>query len=348
MLFRIFLFLFLPLFGLNAKGENLNIYSWSEYFSQEILEEFEKETGIKVHLDTYTNNQEMYANVRLIYEHNYDLIMPSTYFILPLREKGLIQKIDKTKIPNFKNISQNFLGQFYDVYNQYSIPFLFRIMGLAYNEKILNGIHIHSWRDLWRDEFKGKVAIIKDYQKMLQVSLVSLGYSRNTKEEEKITKAFEELLILAKNANFIDFSKINNEDLISFFDGNNAIATMWINDVKVIQKYNKNIHFIIPKEGGMIWMDSFALTANAKNIENAYRFINFTLRPDISVKIANNIKFNTTLKYDLIKQNLNLDNYQNIVFMSDDELNHFEFEVDIGQNLLIYIKYWDELKRIFN
>ena len=151
-----FAILLLVLFSFLGAKE-LNLYALDSYFSKEILDEFENESGIKVNLSTFKDNFEMYSKLRMTYDANYDLITPASYMILALRDRGLLRKLDKKRINNLDKIMINYKNQAFDLHQEYSIPLTARIMGLLYNKLALGDLNINSWSDLFDVKFKDKI-----------------------------------------------------------------------------------------------------------------------------------------------------------------------------------------------
>lgn len=344
-----FAILFLVLFSFLGAKE-LNLYALDSYFSKEILDEFENESGIKVNLSTFKDNFEMYSKLRMTYDANYDLITPASYMILALRDRGLLRKLDKKRINNLDKIMINYTNQAFDLHQEYSIPLTARIMGLLYNKLALGDLNINSWSDLFDVKFKDKILLLNEPDKMLQISLMSLGYLRNTRDNDEIKKAYDNLLSILKSAKFINIdTKLPLKERVSVrYMKDIALATMWINEAFVMKKEDANLEFIFPKENGAIWIDYLAITSNAKNVDNAYKFINFTLRPDISIKISQHSGFNSVLNFDFIKTSVRKKEYEDIVFLSSKEAGPIELQVDIRKVIKTYVDLLTSLKLAFD
>src|SRR6185312_935494 len=149
----ILLFLLLISTSIHA-AEILNVYNWAEYLPSELLKQFERETGIKVNYSTYDNNETMYAKLKAVHNAGYDIVVPSTYFVDRMRRQGMLQRIDKSKLPNFKNLNPELLNKTYDPHNNYSIPYLWGATAIVFNDKGFNKNAITRWSDFWRPELK--------------------------------------------------------------------------------------------------------------------------------------------------------------------------------------------------
>ena len=142
-----------PAFAEEAK--ELNVFSWSEYIPQEVVNGFTKETGIKVVLSTYESNEAMYAKLKLLGAKGYDLVVPSGYFVEVMAQDNLLAKLDKSKIKGLGNLDPASLNQPFDKGNALTIPYMWGTVGLLVNKKAVDVSTIKSWKDLARPEFKG-------------------------------------------------------------------------------------------------------------------------------------------------------------------------------------------------
>ena len=139
--------------GAAPSAETLNLYNWSEYMPQEILDGFTKETGIRVNYTTFDSNEAMYAKLKLLDDSSqYDLAIPSTYYVEKMAKEGLLQELDKSKLSNFKNLDTSFTNTKVDPENKYSIPYRWGSTGLAINGEAVDPATVNSWNDLWRPE----------------------------------------------------------------------------------------------------------------------------------------------------------------------------------------------------
>ncbi len=175
-----------------AADKELYFYNWSEYIPNEVLEDFTKETGIKVYYSTYESNESMYAKLKT-QGSGYDLVVPSTYFVSKMRKEGMLQKIDKSKLPHFKDLDPNYLNKPFDPSNNYSIPYIWGATGIGVNADMMNPNELHSWNDFWDEKWQGQLMMMDDSREVFHIALTKLGYSANTTNPEEIKAAYEEL-----------------------------------------------------------------------------------------------------------------------------------------------------------
>jgi spermidine/putrescine transport system substrate-binding protein len=153
----------------------VNVYNWANAISPSVLRQFEKETGIKVNYSTYSSNEALYAKLAANPNAGYDVIVPSTYFIDRMRKQNMLQKIDKSKLPHFRNISSVFLNKAFDPDNNYSVPYLYGITGIAYNSQYHKNGQNFSWAKLWNPAYKNQLLLIDDTRDVFSIALISLG-----------------------------------------------------------------------------------------------------------------------------------------------------------------------------
>ncbi|QJC37271.1 extracellular solute-binding protein [Enterobacteriaceae endosymbiont of Donacia thalassina] len=348
--FRLILIIFILFFPITKKYLNntksyqntIFFYNWTEYVPQEILNEFTKKTGIKIIYSTYESNESMYAKLKTYKKQSYDLVIPSTYFVEKMKNEGMIQKIEKKKIPNFSNLDPRFLNKSFDLNNEYSIPYMWGATAIGINTNKINPNSINSWNDLWKPKYYKSISLIDDAKEIFQMSLIKLGYPGNTNNIHYIEKAFIDLKKLMPNV--ISFNSDNPG--YPFIEGSVNIGMIWNGSAYSVQKLGIPLKFIWPKEGGIFWMDSFVIPKNAKNIQGALKLINFLLRPDIAAKIAKKTGFSTpNLK---AKKLLPLDMIHNdILYPSDEIINKGVWQNNIHVNISKkYEIYFQKLKNL--
>ena len=167
--------------------------------SRRLLEQFTKETGIKVIYSTYESNETMYAKLKTYKDGAYDLVVPSTYYVDKMRKEGMIQKIDKSTLTNFHNLDPEMLNKPFDPNNDYSIPYIWGATAIGVNSDAIDPKTVTSWADLWKPEYKGSLLLTDDAREVFQMALRKLGYSGNTTDPKEIEAAYNELKKLMPN-----------------------------------------------------------------------------------------------------------------------------------------------------
>lgn len=277
-------------------SSELRFFNWTDYIDPSILEDFEKEYGVRVIVDLFDANEDMLAKVRAG-RSGYDIVTPSDYAVEIMWRDGLIAKLDKSLLPNLKNIDPDLLDKYFDPGNVYSVPYMYGITGIAYNRQFFpNGVD--SWAALFDTaeiaRYRGQFSMLDDERETPGAALRYLGYSLNETDPEALRKA-QELLIAQKPFLAAYNSSDVNRKLAS---GEYVIAHAWSGSALQARNGlgdefsgNPDIAFVIPKEGGMIWMDNMVILADSPNAYTAHVFMNFLMRPDIAARNAEYIGY---------------------------------------------------------
>ncbi len=334
-----FFCLALPAWAAKAKEEQVIVYNWSEYIPQSVLDDFTKETGIKVIYSTFESNEAMYAKVKLLRGKSYDVIVPSTYYVDIMSKEGLLAKLDHSKLTNLPNLDPSLMHQSYDPKNEYSVPYMWGMVGLMANRKHVAPDALLSWKDLLKPEFKGKIILSDDVRDAFGMALKATGHSVNSTDEASIKEAYEFLLALRPSIKVFDVTAIKqaliNEEV--------TVGMVWNGDAIVAKEENPDLEFIFPKEGVMIWMDSLTIAAKSENKDNAHKFINYLLRPDVAKRCVEEYHYSTpNLKtLELLSPE---DRTNPVLVPPADKVAAGEIQTSIGRTMEVYERYWEQLK----
>lgn len=277
-------------------SSELRFFNWTDYIDPSILEDFEKEYGVKVIVDLFDANEDMLAKVRAG-RSGYDIVTPSDYAVEIMWRDGLIAKLDKSLLPNLKNIDPDLLDKYFDPGNVYSVPYMYGITGIAYNRQFFpNGVD--SWAALFDTaqiaQYRGQFSMLDDERETPGAALKYLGYSLNETDPEALKKA-QDLLIAQKpflagyNSSDVNRKLASGEYVIAHSWSGSALQAR--NGLGDEFSGNPDITFVIPKEGGMIWMDNMVILADSPNAYTAHVFMNFLMRPDIAARNAEYIGY---------------------------------------------------------
>lgn len=270
--------------GLTACGsgkdkQELNLYTWEGMFPQEVLDSFEKDTGIRINYSNFDYDEDMLAKLEETKGGDYDLVIADDYIIELAIKEGLVKPLDKSKISNFDGINPLFQGQFYDPSNEYTVPYGAGIPLIIYDPSKVS-FEIKGYADLWNPELKNSVALIGHYRVIDGITLKTMGESFNTEDVEVIEKAGEKLLELAPNIRLI--SDNNTQDYI--LSGEASAAFMYTSQINLALDANENLKVVYPKEGlGFGILNGF-IPSHAPNSDAAHQFLNYLLKPEISAK----------------------------------------------------------------
>ena len=336
-----YLILFTLLFSSLGLAETpvVNVYNWSDYMPNKVVRQFEKETGIKVNYSEYDSNETMFAKLKAQPTASYDVIVPSDYFVDKMRKQGMLEKLDKSKLSNFKNLNPALLNKSYDPNNNYSIPYLWGTVGITVNQKYISPKDIKSWADFWDPQYQNRLLMLDDMRMVFSVALLTLGYSINDTNPEHIKQAYEKLVQLMPNIKLFNSDSADN----LYIDEDIMIGMNFSGDSFRDTAENSQLAYIYPKEGFPIWIDNMAIPKGAPHAENAYKFINFILRPDIAREITLAQRYSSPNLVTM--QSLPANFRDNPIFNpSAAILKRSQAQMDLGDADRIYAKYWEQLK----
>ncbi len=281
---------------LQGQDITLNVYNWGEYISDgsddslDINAAFEERTGIKVQYSTFASNEELYAKLKSG-GSQYDVIIPSDYMISRMIKEDMLEKLNYENIPNYALIMDEFKGQNFDPNNEYTVPYMWGTVGIIYNTSMVTK-PVTSWDMLWDEEFKGKILMFSNSRDAFGVSLLRLGYSINTENEDELRQAGDELkkqkpLVQAYVMDEI-FDKMQGEEA--------ALAPYYAGDAITMIDTNPNLDFAIPEEGTNRFVDAMCIPKGAANKEAAELYINFMTETDTAVANCEYIGYSTPQK----------------------------------------------------
>jgi spermidine/putrescine transport system substrate-binding protein/spermidine/putrescine transport system permease protein len=335
----IMLLILICCFGCSNKDtRSINVLNWSSYIPNEVVKNFEEETGIKVNYSTYSSNEELLAKVSSAKEGTYDLIFPSDYMIEIMKTRNLIEKLDLSKLQNINNINKNYINLKYDKNNEYSVPFIAATTVIAVNRE-KNNTHIESYNDLLNEENKNEIVLIDDQRIIVGMALLANNYNMNSVSEEELEIAKNWLLKLKPNLKAYDSDSPKN-----FLISNEAsIAVLWNAEGALASMENPNVENIFPKEGVFLSVDNFAIPKGAKNKDELYEFINYILREDVMKRIIESYPYkNVNLGTEKILNSEYLTN--NAINIPDYVFENGLFVANIGDNISMYDRIWAEIK----
>jgi spermidine/putrescine transport system substrate-binding protein len=322
-----------------AAPKELYVYNWSEYMPDSVLEDFTKETGIKVIMSTYDSNEALYAKIRMVGAKGYDIIVPSTDFVSRMRKEGLLQPIDKSKLSNFGNLDPKLLNQAFDPDNTYSVPYMWGSTAIAVNVKDPAAASVTSFADLWKPELKGRILLPNDMRGVLGMGLKRLGHSLNESDPAKVGQACDLLMPLMTSVRVFDSDSpkqalLNNEV---------TAAVLWNGEAFVASGENPDIRYVYPKEGFSLWVDNLCIPKNAANVGNAHIFIDYLLRPEVAAFICQEMGYSSP---NLAAQATLPEEVRGnpIVYPSPEDMARGEFETDLGPEVKAYEECWMKLK----
>lgn len=270
-------------------GGKLYVYNWGEYIDEDVITDFEKETGIDVIYDMFETNEIMYA--KLAQDTSaYDVVCPSDYMIQKMIRNNLVQPLNLENIPNSVNIGEQYYkeSEAFDPGNLYSVPYCWGTVGILYNKTMVDEV-VDSWDILWDEKYSGQILMQDSVRDAFMVSLIRNGYSQNSTNPDEIKVATDDLiaqkpLVQAYVIDQVRDKMIGDEAALGVIYSGEAIYTF---------RENPNLEYVVPKEGTNVWIDSWVITKGSKNVSNAEKWINYMCRPDIALRNFEYITYST-------------------------------------------------------
>jgi putrescine transport system substrate-binding protein len=282
-----------------AEEKVLNLYIWNDYLAEDTISNFEKETGIKVSVSNYGSNEELDSKLAPG-NSGYDVVVPSASTYEREIKAGYYQKLDKSLLPNLKNMDPEIQARLalQDPGNQYAVLHMWGTTGIGYNEAKIKAAMKDAPTDSWRLVFdpsvvkhfqKCGVAVLDSATEMFSMALSYLGKDPNSQNEADLNAAADALMKIRPYLRYIDTQRM----ITDLANGDICLAVGYSGDILQARdraeenKTNQTIKYYVPKEGSIIWFDSYLIPKDAPHPKNAHTFINYMLRPEVIAAVSN-------------------------------------------------------------
>ena len=290
--------------GAAAQEEKvLHVFNWSDYIAEDTVPNFEKQSGIKVTYDVFDSNDVLETRL-LAGNSGFDVVVPSASFLERQIKAGVFQKLDKSQLPNLKNMDPDIMNRvgLHDPNNEYAIPYLWGTTGIGYNEdkikKILGDAKPDSWNYIYDPKLVAKfkdcgLSLLDAPDEILKTVLAWMGRDPNSQKEEDLKAAEDKLMPIRPFVRKIHSSQYIDD----LANGDLCIAVGWSGDILQARdradeaKQGVKIKFAIPKEGTIVWFDMLAIPADAKHPKNAHAFINYLMDPQVAANNSNTVNY---------------------------------------------------------
>ena len=286
-----------------ADNKVLHVYNWSDYIAPDTIANFEKESGIKVVYDVFDSNETLEAKL-LAGKSGYDIVVPSNSFLAKQIKAGVYQELDKSKLSNYDNLNKSLLKavSVSDPDNKHAFPYMWGSMGIGYNpEKVKAALgvdKIDSWDVLMKPENIAKlkscgVSFLDSPTEMLPVALHYLGLPTDTTKKADLKQAEDLFMKIRPSIGYFHSSKYISD----LANGNICVAVGYSGDIEQAKTRaaeaggKVKIAYDIPKEGAGSFFDMVAIPKDAENVEAAYAFMNYLLKPEVMAAITNSVRF---------------------------------------------------------
>jgi spermidine/putrescine-binding protein len=266
-------------------SDALNIYAWSEYIPQDLLDGFADLYGVKVNYDTYASNEELMAKLQAG-GSGYDIVLPSDYVVSQLVALDLLERLDKAGLTNLGNIDPQFLGRDYDPGNAYTVPYQWGTTGIAYNTTKVTP-PITRFADLWRADLKDRLVVLDDQREMLGIALRQLGFDRNSTHPDELAQARDKLIALKPNIKLFD----SDSPKTALLGGEVDAGVVYNGEGALIRREDPAFTYVLPADGCGVWYDNLAIAKGAPHKDAAMAFIDYVLRPESGALITRDFPY---------------------------------------------------------
>lgn len=267
------------IFGLRGSGsqpyagQTLHVYMPGEYINDDVVSEFEDQTGATVVIDNFDSNEQMY--IKVANGEKYDILIPSDYMIQRLISEDMLKKLDYSKIKKtMKTMNPDILNLAYDPGNVYSMPYFWGSVGITYDKRkvSLSDLKKYGWNIFLQKKYKGDLYLYDSERDSFMQALKALGYSMNTSDQRQLNRAYQWLTKIVKT---MKPEIVTDEIIDNMAQGRKALGLVYSGDAAYISQENKNMGFYMPSEGTNLWVDAMVLPKTCSNEKLSYAFMNY-------------------------------------------------------------------------
>ena len=254
------------------EGQELHLYNWGEYMGENLIADFEEQTGATVKVDYFDSNEQMY--IRVANGESFDVLVPSDYMIQRLMGEDLLQPLDKSKLSNLDLLNDDVMGLDYDPENEYSVPYFWGTVGIVYDKTKVSeeDLEKEGYNIFLDTKYKGDIYLYDSERDSFMMALKSLGYSMNTDNEDELNEAYEWLLQCVQT---MEPEIVTDEIIDNMAQGRKALGLIYSGDATYVMSENENMGFYMPETGTNLWSDAMVIPKNAENPELAHAFIDY-------------------------------------------------------------------------
>lgn len=315
----------------------LNVYNWADYVDEDQLAAFGEEYGCKVVVDTFDSNESMYAKLKAG-ATGYDVIFPSSYMCKLMDDQDMLIRLDHSRLPNLENLDPSFKTLLSDKDNAFSVPYAFGYTGIGYrSDKIADPEP--TWDLFANSEYAGRTTLLNDIRETIGAALIKLGYPLNSTDEKQINEAADLVIQWKKQ-----IAKFDSEQYKTGLDSAEFVLVQgYSSDILMVSEENENIGMLFPREGMAATCDEMVIPTTCDNLDLAYAFIDFMLRPDVA---AANMEWNLAQipnlpAYDLVDEEVR---NNPAIFLKAEVRASCQILEDVGDAIALYSKAWDRIK----
>jgi spermidine/putrescine transport system substrate-binding protein len=319
------------------KEDVINIFTFTDMISTDVVEEFKQQTGISVKLKYFDTVEELYAKFKINKGEGYDLITPTDYILEMLIQENLVQKIDKTKLSNLKYLDNRLLGHFFDPENKYCIPHMWSVYGIVYNK---NEIKVEPEKFSWNLVFEKpdyKICMLPDARDQIFLAAIYLFGRINNLTNDELGK-IQKLLIEQKK-----WVEIYMHASLQYYLFSNVVPLAVSSSAfaKKVLELNNDFDFVVPSQGSILTVEVLSIPRKSKKVDLAHKFIDFLISKEISLMNSEEFGYNpaNTQCYEEIKKIFKKDS----IFTEDQvfkklHIMHNELDLKVIEKLWLNVK----------
>lgn len=331
--------------GKSSNQTTINVYNWGEYINvdDDVIGQFEDETGIKVNYTTFDSNESMYSKISGS-AADYDVVIPSDYMIAKMISEKMLAKLNFDNIPNYKYIGDAYKNLEFDKNNEYSVPYTWGTTVIIYNKTMVDKADVKnkSLDLLWNKKYSGQILMFNNPRDAFGLALTKLGYSMNSTKKSEWESAAK---ILTQQKSLVQ-AYVMDQIFDKMKSGEAAIAPYYAGDALTMQQENSDLDFYIPKEGANLFVDSMCVLAASQHKTQAEQFINFMCKTDIAVLNAEAIGYATPQTQAKKQLDKTITSNENVY--PDDEFvkNHTEVFSNLPDSInSLQSQLWTDIKK---
>lgn len=324
-------------------SSELQLYTWVEYIDPELITQFEADCGVRVVETNYDSNETLLATLQAG-GSGYDVIVPSDYMVQILIDEGMLMPLDFSLIPNYKNMGEAHVGQYFDPEEKYVAPYFWGTSGFAVDTSVVPAPE-PTWKLMFEPspEVCGKISMLDDERETIGAALMYLGYPINDTDPAHLEEAKNALIEQSQCVKAYDSQ--TNDDLI--VQGETVIGHIWTGDAILAGDPDsggrEEIQYVIPQEGCTIWQDNMAIPTGAPNAYTAHIFINYLNDAERAAQNAEFVGYGTP--NEAAKEFIDPEMLANPgIYPPEDVFAHLQWIEDVGDALQLYDRIWTEFK----
>ncbi|MFV0342100.1 MAG: PotD/PotF family extracellular solute-binding protein [Anaerocolumna sp.] len=319
----------------------LNLFMWTEYLPDSVIEGFEEETGIKVQMQTYSSNEEMLAKVQGSNDGAYDIVCPSDYMVENMISQNMLLELDTSKFDNYENIDDSYLNSSFDPNSNYSVPYLGGAGVIIYNKTMVrDGANFLDYEEIFNSAYDNSIVALDDFRAIIGVTSLSMGYDFNETDEGKLEEIKDKILTLKSNIKSLD----SDSPKTLMVTEETAIGLIWSGEAALAMEDNENLEIAFPEKGMYLFLDNLCITKDAKNAENAYKFIDYVLKAEVNKEISSEFPYLNPNKAGVALMD---DDYKNnkAICIPAEEIKKGFYVGNIGKTIDLYSEIWAEFTK---